>query len=57
MEGVENLCEQLKSTDLENKERCIELSSVHDIVSKGKNYLLVKLLSNKITTGRPSKQQ
>lgn len=45
--GVENLCECLMITDLNKEETHVELSLVDEVVSRGKNCLLVKLLSKK----------
>lgn len=46
-EGVEDLCECLNMTELENEEILIERNLVEDVVSHGKNCLLVKLLTNR----------
>lgn len=44
---MENLCERLMATDLENEEIWVDLGTVDEVVNKGKNCLLVKLLTNK----------
>lgn len=42
---VDSLCERLKSTKLKNEEIFIDLNSIEEVLNKGKNYILVKLLS------------
>lgn len=44
---MEDLCERLMGTDLENGELVLDLSSVEEVVSRGENFLLTKLLSTK----------
>lgn len=46
-EGVEDLYERLMATDIKREEIWVDLSAVNEVVSRGKNCLLVKLLSNK----------
>lgn len=46
-DSVENLCENLKSTELENEEVNIEVNLLEEVISRGKTCLLVKLLTNR----------
>lgn len=43
-DGVESLCKHLHTMELENEEVCLELNLLEEVVSRGKNYILVKLL-------------
>lgn len=44
---LDNICERLKITDLENEEIVVEFSLVAEVVDSGKNCLLLKLLTSK----------
>lgn len=46
MEGVEILCDRLRSTDLENEEVCLKMNLLEGVVNQENNCLFVKLLSN-----------
>lgn len=45
--AVDQLCNKLKATELENEEIVVELKSIEEVMSRGKKCMLVKLLSNK----------
>lgn len=45
--GVEDLCDQLRVTDLEQEELRIEPSFIGEVIARGRNCLLTKLLSSK----------
>lgn len=45
--AVNQLCNRLQATELENKEIIVELESVEEVINRGKKCLLVKLLTNK----------
>lgn len=46
MEVLEGFCDRLRVTELENEEVLIGMDLVGDVVSRGRNFLLMKLLSN-----------
>lgn len=46
-DSVDTLCEQLKLTKLKKEEIVVELNEVKEVVNRGKNCLLVKLLTRK----------
>lgn len=46
-EGVEDLWDRIMATDLEGKEVQVDLDAVDEVVNRGKNCLLVKLLTKK----------
>lgn len=47
MEALEVLCNRLQVIELDNEEASIRINSMKDVVARGKNYLLMKLLSNR----------
>lgn len=52
---VEDLCDQLRATNFEQEELCIEPSFVGEVIARGKNCLLTKLLSTKYYNRRAFK--
>lgn len=49
------LCKKLMSTDIEKEELRLDLNTVNEVVNRGKNGLLVKLLSTKYINREASK--
>lgn len=47
VDAMDYIYERLKFTDLENEEIVVEVNSVAEVVNRGKNYLLLKLLTFK----------
>lgn len=54
---VDSICEQLKSTNLKNKEILVNFNLVTEVMDRGNMSLLVKLLIFNTITARPLKPQ
>lgn len=46
-DGLENLCEKLLATELENEEVCLETNMLTKVVNRGENCLFLQLLTKK----------
>lgn len=49
VEGAEILCDCLRLTKLENEQVCLKTNLLEEVVNRGRNCLLVKLLSHRGT--------
>lgn len=52
---MEDLCEKLMSTDLENEEICLDLNIINEVMSRGKTICLLNYCQTNTLTERLSK--